>query len=494
MVALVGVRLLVGDRLLITGVAASATFEGVLGAVAVTVAIGAQAKFAVASEVRWLSLAVGVAAFGGLHVYAVLVGIASPSGYLAAPRPEAMVVLGDFADLSLAIGAALSLLPRKLSHGNFVAVAVAVAGIAGLITVGLVLSTVPNWAVEMTNRTLDACLSMLPFAAIVGVLTGPVWRAEPMRLWLLGALCVLMSAGLPLAGVATDFSHAGVSLADIYAMAAIGLVIDGGFITLAADFTLLSVRNRDLEAKNRSLASMAQEVEQAARARSTFLGMVGHELRTPLNAVSGFSQLLATDPGIGEKQRRQAARIQDGASRLTEKVEDILALTASSSSLGPEAGSLNAPALLEPHARLAEPLAGAKGIRIDTQFEPALLPGTDEALGHALAKLVDNAVRFSAHGTISVTGRVVGDRYRVSVADQGPGIPPEFGEHLFEYFRQADEGPERRFGGLGLGLAVVKRLVDAMGGTVRYSSELGSGSTFVIEVPLLARTASHRTA
>ena len=227
------------------------------------------------------------------------------------------------------------------------------------------------------------------------------------------------------------------------------------------------------------------EAERANRAKTAFLSRMSHELRTPLNAILGFSQLLALD-ALSDEQRSYVGYI-DGAGRdLLELINEVLDLSRV------EAGGMAVAADVVPVgeviaevATLVGPLAGPRGIEID-----APSPGSEvtviadrQRVKQVLLNLVTNAVKYNhATGRVKVRCRHAGSRLRITVNDTGPGIAAELVHRLFRPFERLD-ADARRVEGTGIGLALAKGLVEAMGGTIGVRSTLGRGSSFWFELP-----------
>lgn len=217
--------------------------------------------------------------------------------------------------------------------------------------------------------------------------------------------------------------------------------------------------------------------------RRDFVANVSHELRTPVTAIRSAAETLDgaldRDP---EAARRFVEIIDRNAERLRELVEDLLDLSRIESQkyqlafVGLDLGEVAA-RLLE----LFRDRADRKRIRLVSAV-PSDLPqiyADPKALDHVLTNLIDNAVKYCPDGTtVSVRAAVEGDRVRVVVADDGPGIEPRHLPRLFERFYRVDAGRSRELGGTGLGLSIVKHLVEAMGGTASVESQLGAGTEF----------------
>ena len=230
--------------------------------------------------------------------------------------------------------------------------------------------------------------------------------------------------------------------------------------------------------------------ESASRAKSEFLANMSHEIRTPLNAVMGMLQLLARSGGIGGEEREYAEIALVSAKSLLSVINDILDLSAV------EAGKMTlAEEPFEP-AMLARQVADAfrsearnKGLALDVEIAPdtpQVLVGDPGRLRQILFNLLGNAVKFTEQGAVRLEicalGLLERPRLLVSVVDTGIGIAPDKIEHVFEPFTQADGSLGRRYQGTGLGLGIVKRLVELMGGSVSVDSDLGQGTAVHIVV------------
>jgi signal transduction histidine kinase len=244
---------------------------------------------------------------------------------------------------------------------------------------------------------------------------------------------------------------------------------------------------RDSEAQR---ARAAEAAAEAARARDDFLAVLSHELRTPLTSVLGWVQFLRRGPGDPETLTRALEVIERNVrqqARLIEEILDVSRLVSGKLSLDvqPHAlGGILAGALES--IRLA---ADAAGVVLDAPpaWPPVWVAGDSTRLEQVFWNLLSNAVKFTPRGG-RVTVRLAGhaDRARVTVSDTGPGISAALLPHIFERFRQGDPVGARRLGGVGLGLAIVRHLVEAHAGTVSAASAgEGRGTTFTVELPAL---------
>ncbi|MBD1812646.1 PAS domain S-box protein [Microcoleus vaginatus DQ-U2] len=233
-----------------------------------------------------------------------------------------------------------------------------------------------------------------------------------------------------------------------------------------------------------------EEAEQANRVKDEFLAVLSHELRTPLNPIMGWTKLLRSNVLTPEKQRYALETIERNAKLQTQLIEDLLDVSGIlqgkvSLNIAPVdlAGVIGA--AIET-VRLA---AEVKSIQISTQFAPHLAPVLGDAgkLQQVVWNLLSNAVKFTPPGgKIQVVLDRVDTLAQITVTDTGKGIEPDFLPYVFDYFRQADSSMTRKFGGLGLGLAIVRHLVELHGGTVKSDSPgEGKGATLTVRIPLM---------
>lgn len=223
--------------------------------------------------------------------------------------------------------------------------------------------------------------------------------------------------------------------------------------------------------------------EESGRVKTSFLANISHELRTPLNALLGMAQLL--DRAELEKPHRDHVKVMLEAGRALQMLlDDVIALSRDEHP-GPDESSDPAQAA-RAVGRLLQPRAWEKRLRL-TVTAPANLPyvaADGRRVRQALLKLVDNALKFTERGGIEIRIEAETDAVKFSVIDTGPGVPPEIMSRLFKPFMQNDASYARRQGGLGLGLAVVKRIVEIAHGTVGVESLPDQGALFWFTIPL----------
>ena len=246
-----------------------------------------------------------------------------------------------------------------------------------------------------------------------------------------------------------------------------------------AERAALFVRERDARA----------EAERASRAKDEFIATVSHELRTPLNAVLGWARLLRGGRLDAASTTRAIQAIERSAMTQAQIVDDLLDVSRIvRGQLKLDVRDADLAAAVEAAADTVRPAATAKNIALVLELErgAGAVRGDPARLQQVVWNLLANAIKFTpAGGRVEVRLSRDQDRVRLQVRDSGMGIEPSFLPHVFERFRQADSSPTRTHGGLGLGLAIVRHLVEAHGGAVAAESEgKGKGALFTVDLPL----------
>jgi PAS domain S-box-containing protein len=233
------------------------------------------------------------------------------------------------------------------------------------------------------------------------------------------------------------------------------------------------------------------EAEQANRLKDEFLSTLSHELRTPLNAILGWTRMLQSGQLAETRRAHALATIERNAHVQARLVDDILDVSRIVSGKLPlEITALDPCAIVGAAVDSVRPATEAKGLQLQVSCERDL--GTVYAdpgrLQQVVWNLLSNAVKFTPRGgRVEVRLRRLDEQLEIEVSDTGQGIGTEFLPHVFERFRQADAGSARQHGGLGLGLAIVRHLVELHGGSVSVQSEgVGRGATFIARFPLVA--------
>jgi signal transduction histidine kinase len=223
--------------------------------------------------------------------------------------------------------------------------------------------------------------------------------------------------------------------------------------------------------------------------KDEFLATLSHELRTPLNAILGWAQVLRSGRKGEADYLKGLETIERNARIQTQLIEDLLDMSrVTAGNLRLDVQPTDPAAFIDAAIETVTPAAAAKDIRIEKELDRSGPPmsGDPARLQQVVWNLLSNAIKFTPeHGRIRVVLTRMTDRLEIEVTDDGIGIRPDFIPHLFERFRQGDASMTRRFGGLGLGLSIVKSLVELHGGTVSaVSPGEGQGTTVTVELPL----------
>ena len=256
---------------------------------------------------------------------------------------------------------------------------------------------------------------------------------------------------------------------------------------MAANLAAVAIENmRLLQFETRA----REAAEEASRLKDEFLATLSHELRTPLTAILGWSSMLK-DSRLDEKTFKMAVEIVERNARTQQQiVDDILDVSRIiTGHLRFDAEPTDLRGVVEAALDTVRHAASAKNISLRAEFEPGVGPvmGDPRRLQQVFWNLLSNAVKFTPiGGEVRVGVEGDGAHACVTITDTGPGINPNFLPYAFDRFRQGDQSTTRVHGGLGLGLSIVRHLVELHGGSVRAQSEgEGRGSTFTVELPLL---------
>ena len=237
-------------------------------------------------------------------------------------------------------------------------------------------------------------------------------------------------------------------------------------------------------------ARLYTDAQAANRTKDEFLAVLSHELRTPLNAIVGYSRLLRGGILGPDKTARALETLERNATWLTQIVEDVLDVSRIvAGKIRLDVQPVELQVIVDNAVSTMQPAAEAKGVRIRTVVDAGVGPvsGDPGRLQQVVWNLVSNAVKFTPkNGRVDVRLERVNSHVEIVVSDTGIGIPPDFLPFVFERFRQANATTTRKSGGLGLGLAIVRHIVEIHGGTVDASSAGdGHGATFRVRLPMM---------
>jgi signal transduction histidine kinase/CheY-like chemotaxis protein len=265
------------------------------------------------------------------------------------------------------------------------------------------------------------------------------------------------------------------------------------FLFTGTSISALSQARLSAEAKRQQLLISEQDARHAAedanRLKDEFLSTVSHELRTPLTAINGWAMMLRAGRLDAAQSARALETIVRSAKSQNQLINDLLDVSRIiSGKLRLDVAPVKLGSVIEAAIETVRPAAEAKGIHLSALLDPAsdTTYGDAERLQQVVWNLLSNAVKFAPNGgRVEVRLERAGSYVEIVVTDNGQGIKPEFLPYVFERFRQEDGGANRQQGGLGLGLAIVRHIVELHGGTVRVASEgLGKGATFTVTLPI----------
>ncbi len=236
--------------------------------------------------------------------------------------------------------------------------------------------------------------------------------------------------------------------------------------------------------------SARQQAEAANRVKDQFLAILSHELRTPLNPILGWVNLLKTRSFDSATTTKALTIIERNAKLQIQLIDDLLDVSRIiHHKLTLEISDVDLAAVIAAAVETMDWAASAKAIQIQIQLDPNVSPisGDFNRLQQVVGNLLSNAIKFTpSGGEVKVCLKQDSCCVQISVSDTGIGISPDFIPYIFEYFRQADSSTTRKFGGLGLGLAIARNLVELHGGTVAVESPgEGNGATFTVKLPLV---------
>jgi PAS domain S-box-containing protein len=263
---------------------------------------------------------------------------------------------------------------------------------------------------------------------------------------------------------------------------------------MAANLTAVAIENVRLLERESSARAAAEE---SNRLKDEFLATVSHEVRTPLTAILGWSRMLEAGGLDAQTTAKAIETIRRNAKSQSQIIDDILDVSRIiTGNLHLDLTPTELAPVVEAAINVVRPTAEAKRIQIESAFasQLTLVSGDSNRLQQVVWNLLSNAVKFTpAGGRVQITAGQTGAHAEIKVSDNGQGISPDFLPFVFDRFRQADSTTTRRHGGLGLGLAIVRHLVEIHGGTVSAGSDgEGKGATFTVRLPIVSSVTGGR--
>lgn len=254
---------------------------------------------------------------------------------------------------------------------------------------------------------------------------------------------------------------------------------------------LFTVILRDVTERVRveeAMRAARDAAETANRAKDQFIAIMSHELRTPLNAIVGYSDLLLARVwgDMSEEQERALDRVRNSSKHLIAIIEQVLLYSRSEQGRQvPRYEATSVAQTLRGVADLVEPAISGKGLalHVDLPHDDVEIETDPGMLRQIVLNLLSNAINFTDAGSISLAAELTADNLLIDVVDTGIGISQEDQDRIFDAFWQVDQTLTRRTGGTGLGLSIVRRLTDALNGTIDLDSEVGRGTRFTVRLP-----------
>ncbi|HET8542308.1 MAG TPA: HAMP domain-containing sensor histidine kinase [Anaeromyxobacter sp.] len=267
--------------------------------------------------------------------------------------------------------------------------------------------------------------------------------------------------------------------------------MSSGILVVACALAVVLAAVAALRARSERDA-LRRRLDDLERSRDELVACVSHELRTPLNAVLGWARLLHSGRLDAACAARAIEGIERGATAEAQIVDDLLDVARiARGELRLDVRAVDLVPVVEAAVAAVRPAAATRGIALSVALEPkpGAVSGDPGRLQQAVWNLLSNAVKFTPEGgRVEVRLRREGDAAVIRVTDTGEGFDAAFAPHLFERFRQADSSLTRPHGGIGAGLAIVRHVVEAHGGTVSgYSAGRGRGATFTVRLPVARR-------
>ncbi|MDX6385599.1 MAG: hypothetical protein QOK48_3172 [Blastocatellia bacterium] len=263
-----------------------------------------------------------------------------------------------------------------------------------------------------------------------------------------------------------------------------------GASKIARDISQRKHAERTLQEQSEANERLYREAQESGRLKEEFLATISHELRTPLNAILGWARIMRTGKLKEEETKKALETIERNARAQAQLIDDLLDVSRIiTGKLRMDVRPIDPNGFIEAAIDAVNPAAEAKGIRVQKIMDTGVVtvPGDPIRLQQVIWNLLSNAIKFTPRGgNVQVRMERVDSHLQIVVADSGQGIPQEFLPHVFDRFRQIDQSSTRQHGGLGLGLALVRHLVELHGGSVAATSPgPGQGSTFTIVLPVV---------
>ena len=275
----------------------------------------------------------------------------------------------------------------------------------------------------------------------------------------------------------------------VFPLIAMSINLARSFGRIHRDLEVQLVQVRDLSVKtqeqNRELEEANRQIQEANRLKSDFLARMSHDLRTPMNAIIGYTRILLrrTRDALDERQYRNLENVQTSADNLLTLINDILDLSKIESGrldIHPE--NVDLQQVLDECATSVQSLV-KEGVELRQEIGAVAALYTDpDRLRRVVMNLLSNAVKFTEAGHILLALRSTDDGVEIAVSDTGVGIPAEDLPHIFDEFRQVDGADGSRQEGTGLGLAIVKKSMELLSGSIAVESEVGKGTTFIMQL------------
>lgn len=272
--------------------------------------------------------------------------------------------------------------------------------------------------------------------------------------------------------------------------------VSGGLLLLIFGLLFIFNRLKFIRKQNKIIEQEKFRAEQSERYKEQFLANMSHEIRTPMHAISGMLNAIKRQPHP-KSQDNFLNAMKVSADNLLVILNDVLDMSKiESGNLDMEQVPMSVGHVIKHVVNVFKFKAEEKGLDLKTIIAedfPQYIMGDPGRLNQILLNLVSNAIKFTYNGGINITVGKIGDTYRIEVLDTGTGLSKEEARTLFESFKQGENVSKGKHGGTGLGLAICKQLIELQGGEIWAESELGRGSTFIFELPLIIAEGDRET-